>query len=333
MDKIRPISRPGIMYNSIAKTYRDGSKQIICASNQVFREPGWETRKVRSVKLDSIEAIAAELWSRIRGDDTAVWDPDVCDKWRPPEIVELGVGALEGMEAEEAARKKDSLDRSLRRARVKVRDYCLSTDMRWFTTFTLDGAKIDRYDIQVITKKLNQWLNSQVKRRGLAYVMVPELHQDGAIHFHGMMTDNLRAVDSGTIIPSGDTRPRRPNSEQQRNAWLRDGGRIVYNLPDWPYGFTTALQVTGCYEKAVNYVCKYIAKGLSGDPEFVPCKVGGRWYYSGGELGTPGVEYYNTNLDQLRDSLGTAVHEVDVSRSLPGVEMCVVWITSEGVPK
>lgn len=336
-DKIRPICQHGIMYNSIAKTYRDGSKQIICATSRIFREPGWEVRRSTSMDQSPFYASEAAFWAEQKGDDGPLWDPEADDGFGGElQICELGVGVLEGMEAEEQARKQDLLLRSLRRARVKVRDYCLSTDMKWFATFTLDKERIDRYDVPAITKKLNRWLDNQVRRRGLAYVMVPEFHQDGAVHFHGMMTDALRAVDSGTVIPNGEDRPRMPRSDGQRRAWIRNGGRIVYNLPDWPYGFTTALQVTGCYEKAVNYICKYISKGISGvstDPSVQPVKVGGRWYYSGGKLGKPGVEFYNSDLDKLRDALGDCCHPVDLSRGLPGVEMAVVWITPEGVPR
>ena len=80
----------------------------------------------------------------------------------------------------------------MRRARVKVRDYCLSTDMKYFCTFTLDQEKIDRYDIKEITRKLNRWRSNQVERKGIAYVLVPELHQDGAIHFHELQSDSGR---------------------------------------------------------------------------------------------------------------------------------------------
>ena len=38
-----------IMYNTMVKTYRDGSKQILCATKRVFREPGWESNLVYSL--------------------------------------------------------------------------------------------------------------------------------------------------------------------------------------------------------------------------------------------------------------------------------------------
>lgn len=256
---------------------------------------------------------------------------DALDLDRVP-VEELSSYQIARLEDMEASKQLENIRRSMRRARVKVRDYALSTDMRWFGTFTLDKEKIDRYDIHAITKKLNIWLNHQVERKGLAYVLVPELHLDGAVHFHGLMTDNLDAVDSGTIIPNGEDKPRRPKSDAQRRAWLRNGGRVVYNLPGWPYGFTTALQLEGCYEQAVNYVCKYISKGLRSE-NGIPVKVGGRWYYSGGDLGTPGREYVNIDPGTQLEAFGESAHKVQLDGGLQEVECYVVWITPEGVPK
>lgn len=337
-----------IMYNTMVKTYRDGSKQILCATKRVFREPGWESNLVYSLNQrtpsEKLEAREREerriLWEIRQAREGKVLEgPDLPEDWEA-DAPWWDVDPAWWTEAQAARRDVrdramswESLQRSMRRARVKVRDYCLSTDMKYFCTFTLDQEKIDRYDIKVITNKLNRWLSHQVQRRGIAYVMVPELHQDGAIHFHGMLTEGLEVVDSGTIIPRGEDRPRRPRSDEQERAWLRAGGRKVYNLPGWPYGFTTALQLEGCYEAAVNYVCKYISKCLGESPDYLPCKVGGRWYYSGGALGRPDVEFFNSNMEDLQDAFGGSAHAIDLSRSLSEVEMIVVWITAAGVPR
>ena len=77
-------------------------------------------------------------------------------------------------------------------------------------TLTLDQTQVDRYDMAAITRKLNAWLSNQVQRRGLIYVLVPERHKDGAIHFHGFFNDVLDRVDSGTMIPPGGGKPRKP---------------------------------------------------------------------------------------------------------------------------
>ena len=115
-----------------------------------------------------------------------------------------------------------------------------------------------------------------------------EWHKDGAIHFRGLMNDVMPKKDSGTIIPPGGGRPKKPRSKKQRGEWLDAGGQIVYNLPDWSLGFSTAVTVKGDYHQAVNYVCKYITKQRD-NPRG---KVGGRWYY------------HSNNLERARHIVG-----------------------------
>ena len=217
-----------------------------------------------------------------------------------------------------AASDPENIERAARRARAKLRDIALCTPFRYFVTLTLDREKVDRYDMAVITKKLNNWLDNQVRRHGLSYVLVPERHRDGAIHFHGFFNDALPVIDSGTLtnIP-GRKRPGRPRSEAQRKTWLEAGARVVYNLPAWHLGFTTAIELYGEYSKAVAYVCKYIGKQTrAADPrgaaaEALPAgKVGGRWYYSGGDLGAPAVEYATLDVRAVAELPGSYTFSV-----------------------
>lgn len=205
-----------------------------------------------------------------------------------------------GWEAEKPRKKArkgaqeapDGPERAMRRARAQVKDLALCTPFKWFVTLTLDGARVDRYDIKAITRKLNNWLDNNVRRKGLCYVLVPERHKDGAIHFHGFFNDALAAVDSGTLTRDGWAKPRRPRGPAQREKWLAQGAHIVYNLPGWSLGFTTAIELYGDHHKAVGYVCKYIGK----DTE----KIGGRWYYSGGKLGHPELSYFDIPLSDVQ---------------------------------
>lgn len=162
-------------------------------------------------------------------------------------------------------------ERAMRRARAQVRELAYANEFSLFVTLTLNGAAVDRYDMAAITKKLNVWLDNQVRRRGLAYVLVPERHKDGAIHFHGLFNDALEAVDSGHTDK---------------------GGHVIYNLPRWTLGFTSAIRLYGDREQAISYVTKYIGK--QGE------KPGGRWYYSGGALRRPEVTYCDMSV---RDAL------------------------------
>jgi len=159
-----------------------------------------------------------------------------------------------------------------------------------------------------ITRKLNAWLSNQVQRRGLRYVLVPERHKDGAVHFHGFFNDVLDRVDSGTMIPPEGGRPKKPRSKAQRAAWAAGGGRVVWNLPGWSLGFTTALELVGEYSRAVSYVCKYIGKQQGGGEPGE--KVGGRWYYSGGALERPQVALVDLDWRDLAERPGAYVFRV-----------------------
>ena len=191
-----------------------------------------------------------------------------------------GIAADGGYTEGEVAALAANLDRAQRRARTAVRDLALANPFRFFVTLTFDKAKVDRWDDREVLRVTKNWLDNAVRRYGLAYVLVAERHKDGAIHFHGFFNDVLEGVDSGHKTSRG---------------------QIIYNLPRWPWGFTTAIEVYGDYGAAVSYVCKYITKGTE--------KVGGRWYYHGGALKKPDVEYVNTDLfDTVADGEKVAIN-------------------------
>lgn len=203
-----------------------------------------------------------------------------------------------------------------------VKDLALSNDFRYFVTLTLDKQYVDRYDVGSVVKRLSTWCDNRVRRQGLKYVLVPELHKDGALHFHGLINDVLPVSDSGTL-DRGSGKPVRPRSSRQRELWLAEGAHIVYNLPSWSLGFSTAIELYGDRTAAVGYVCKYIGKGLSAG-EGKPQRIGHRWYFSGGQLDRPFVECYDVDIDALRalpdahtfvsDSLGCELVAVTLER-------------------
>lgn len=169
-------------------------------------------------------------------------------------------------------RDPKNIERAMRRARSKVRQLALANEFEWFVTLTLSPEKIDRYDPAVVVRKMSQWCDNRVRRKGLKYILVPEHHQDGAIHFHGFFNGALEAVDSGRTDKNGNA---------------------VYNLPDWTLGFTRAVRLYGDYHAAVGYTCKYIGKGTG--------KIGGRWYYSGGDLQQPEEREINLSYHELME--------------------------------
>lgn len=258
------------------KHYPDGSQCTYYASRPIFREEGgWE---------------AAETY-------------------KAPRKALRDAGTAPTATADEAPR---STERARRRARTAVRDYARTNlTLTYFVTLTLDGSKVDRYDPEIAVKKLTTWLDNHVKRSGLQYVVIPEYHQDQAIHFHGLINDVLEMSDSGTIIPPGGGKPRKPRSRKQRDEWLAAGGKVVYNLEQWPWGFTTAIKLYGNRESAIAYVCKYISKSDQ--------KIGGRWYYSGGGLKKPALSYSDVTAQEAREAMPDAYYT-----EIPEAALCMV---------
>lgn len=250
MYELHSKSLPELLHNCRVKTYPNGSQEVLCTREAVFREAGWE----------------------------------VSDKWRSEDKKQQSAAGC----------ASDNLGRAKRRARSAVKDIALSNEFSYFVTFTLDREKVDRYDMNAVVKKLNTWLDNRVRRNGLKYVLVPELHKDGAVHFHGFVNDCLGLVDSGTLTGGELKRPRKPRSSREREALLSPCCHVVYNVTDWKLGFSTAIELYGDYAAAVGYVCKYISKEQQ--------KIGGRWYYSGGALLRPDVSYADVDYDSFCDA-------------------------------
>lgn len=149
----------------------------------------------------------------------------------------------------------------------KVYDYARCNHWDWFVTLTFDSKECDRYDYGDVSRCLKNWLDNM--RRScinLRYLFVPELHKDGAYHFHGLMVhDNaLRFVDSGHTSKSGDR---------------------IYNLDSFGYGFTTCTRV-----KTVEGVSKYIGKYITKD--LCATTFGKKRYWASRNLELPLVENY-----------------------------------------
>lgn len=193
------------------------------------------------------------------------------------------------MQFSEPTPEAEKIARSKARANAKIRDLILCNQFDYFVTLTLSPDKVNRADYSAVIKRLNNYLGNRVKRNGLYYVGVPELHKKGGFHFHFLMNDCLALEDSGTVIRPSGGRPVRAETARKQGFKLGDC-RTVYNLKDWKIGFTTAIALYGDRRAIAAYVGKYITKGE---------KVGGRWYYSGGDLRRPEYYYFNTDFDSF----------------------------------
>lgn len=93
---------------------------------------------------------------------------------------------------------------NVKRAKDKIFDIAFMNEWDYMVTLTLDQAKIDRYDAKEINKRVGKWLKNQVQRKDLRYLVIPEYHKDGAVHFHGFFKGNMTYLNTGKRInPAG----------------------------------------------------------------------------------------------------------------------------------
>ena len=140
---------------------------------------------------------------------------------------------------------------SLRRTETRIADYVLSNNFSLFITFTFSPKKIDRTDENACRKALTQWLKYQkIKNPNLKYLLVPEKHKDGSIHFHGL-TENY--------TPTGLEQATTPTGIK-----LTRTGKPLYNLTHYKLGHSTASPISQEDLPIVaTYIKKYLTKDLS----------------------------------------------------------------------
>lgn len=171
---------------------------------------------------------------------------------------------------------------SRNRAKAAVRDIARCNRFDFFFTWTLDAAKISRYDPEEVLKKVMTFLKNASYRKGFRYVLVPELHKDGAIHFHG-----LCCLGDVRIQQATDPHTGRPLSTER--------GQPISNMLDWKFGFSTCVPIDENYERTCNYLVKYMNKDSQ--------KIFGKWYFSSRDLvKKPDVQVirWGVNYDEFR---------------------------------
>ncbi len=123
----------------------------------------------------------------------------------------------------------------------------------------------------LLRKKLRRWLENQVKRKDMKYLLIPERHKNGGIHCHALINDCFDMVDSGTRLVTGYNKPVTLKTiDEKKNLHVRN---VVYNIPEWKYGFSTAIPVENNSAALAFYITKNILqKGNN--------KIFGKYYWS-----------------------------------------------------
>ena len=146
------------------------------------------------------------------------------------------------------------LDSSISRTKRLVLEKALCNEWEYFCTFTLSKEKYDRYQLDKFHKDLTQWIRDQ-RKKGLEikYLLVPELHKDGAWHMHGLM--------SGVGSQLVSFKDERRKGRKVPSVLVNNG---FYDYPAYrkKFGFCSLAHVRSSVAVSF-YVLKYISKDIS----------------------------------------------------------------------
>ena len=125
-------------------------------------------------------------------------------------------------------------------------------DFKYFLTLTFDKQKVaSRSDAVELKRAISRFF----QRLNIKYVLVPELHKDGSVHFHGVCDGSIEPY----IVPFILHKDKMSRAMAQM---IRDG-RELYNFPKYfkRFGFCS-IELIHNKQAVANYVSKYIVKGF-----------------------------------------------------------------------
>lgn len=147
-----------------------------------------------------------------------------------------------------------------RRALKMVRRICKNAHWLWFITLTFDPSVLD---IEVGTPEYNEAVKAKLllftrrlRAKKYDYILVPEFHESGAIHLHGLLANDLL-----TDIYADFEKAVNPHTGSF--IFHSRFKRQVYNLRKWDNGFSVCFEITERnLGKFVKYITKYVSKSL-----------------------------------------------------------------------
>lgn len=211
--------------------------------------------------------------------------------YHSPRLRYIGSGRTSsGRETETSDKaQEERTRRQVYAIRRRIRGYAFSNNFRWFVTLTFNPEKVDSSDYKTAKNTLLKWCRRMRDRHDrFDYLIIPELHKSGAVHFHGLLGD-IPAHFVGALNPKTG----KPIIRHDRQ---------VYNLTEWKYGFSDCEEIESP-ERAASYITKYVTAALLTDKEMYNKK---RYFNSQG-LAKPVVSFGmsdNTELDSFTPNFG-----------------------------
>ncbi len=152
----------------------------------------------------------------------------------------------------------EKLPENIRRAKSKVFELGLCNDFTYFCTLTFSEKLVnDRYDLEGCMKSFCKWLNNYNYRRESAhvrYLLIPEPHQDGAWHLHGLVSG----------VPNADLRFFRVDEhlpDSIRKELSKGHPVLQWTAYAKRFGYCTLSPIRS-KDAVSKYITKYVTKDL-----------------------------------------------------------------------
>lgn len=174
--------------------------------------------------------------------------------------------------SQKGSKNNEKLGCNIRATKSRIRELIMCNEWEYMVTFTLNGDRYNRTDLDTWKKEFLQWVQNYRKKYGIdiKYIFVPELHKDNITwHMHGLIKglplSHLRQIVNG-------------DSEYKR---LEKRVRMGYEVYVWEayqqkFGYCDVEKIRN-KEAVCNYLIKSIkdntlkSKGVS--------KVNAKMYY------------------------------------------------------
>lgn len=147
---------------------------------------------------------------------------------------------------------------SVSRAVKTVFDIARANEWDLMCTYTFDPDKVDSFSYDDVTATMKKY-NRRLKYAGISHIQVPELHESGRIHLHGVAADPYGKLE---LVPATNFYTGAPQ--------LDEAGRPMYDIVNFEFGWAKATYVDDQARSGmavVKYIMKYMNKALDWIPE------------------------------------------------------------------
>lgn len=201
-----------------------------------------QRHKIEAQEVATVQSVLA-FWEKLDDEEKAAFEKRL-EHWLGENYVPKG------------SVNDRKIEESLIRSKRMIFEYAYCNPWEYYCTFTIDGSKFNRYELDAYHKAFSQWIRDLNKRKGLSikYLLIPEQHEDGAWHEHGFFmglpVEYLRLFTLQEKLPHAI------------RFKLKQGDE-VYDFPAYrkKFGFCD-LEPIRSHEAVSKYITKYVTKDL-----------------------------------------------------------------------